>query len=225
MKYYLLYFTVTIFCFASCSSLKHKAYEYDIEVRNKKYPSAPQKFISYKNVLFYFTFNRSDSIIKYSADSAIKYTRFDSLARWIIKKEDNICYKINTFGPAFAIIGKDNLENMMEGGNMSGYIFDKPLHDTIVDGMQYFISDSAAFNNNDSMLIRYFFIKNKRLNTIYSFLNMRHKNPAYRYAGFTMDDYKNNVFFTNLIFRLKEADEQTIKLCEAAYARFQQLTQ
>jgi hypothetical protein len=216
--------TLAALLFVSCKSLKEKSFEYEIIIRTNSLPVAPQKFISYKNILFNIEFNRYDSTVyKVNKDSSKVYTRLDTSNRWIIKKENGICYKINTLGGGFNIIDQDSLVKRMQVNLGGSYVFDKVVRDTTIQGMHYFYADSAAFNNRDSMLIKYFFIKSTELNTVYSFLNIRHKDPAFKYAGFTMDDYKNKFYFINLLVKLKEADAATLKLCEVVYARFKQL--
>lgn len=215
-----LYLIAIICLFSSCRNLKYKAYEYEIETRNNNYPFVPSKYISYRNILIYFNFKRQDSTVyDIKRDSSITFTKLDSAECWIFKGDNKLCYEISSFSPMFTIIKKDSLKNMMEGGGVSEYVFDKPLEDTVIDGMQYYFADSASVNEKEDLIVRYFFIKNSSLNTIYSFSDMRYKDQSFKYAGFTLDDFKNKVFFTNLIFRLKEADETTLKLCELIYKR------
>jgi hypothetical protein len=205
----------------ACKNLRHQAFEYEIMIRAKENPYSPTKFVSYRNLLIQASFNRYDSTIENRRiDSIVEYTRFDTSERWIIKKENAVCYKIDTWGPAFKIIDRDSLKNRMEGGMGGGYVFDKELRDTAIDGVQYYYADSTAYNSHDSMDVKYYFVKTPSLNTIYTFLNIGHKNPAYQYAGFTMDDYKYQYRFVNLLINLKEADEKTLRLCEAIYERF-----
>lgn len=220
----IIYFIVAIFLFSSCRNLKYKAYEYEIETRNNSYPFVPSKYISYRNILIYFNFKRQDSTFyDIKRDSSITFTKLDSAECWIFNGDNKLCYEINSFSPLFKIIKTDSLKNMMEGVDASEYVFDKPLKDTIIDGMQYYFADSVSDNEKENLIVKYFFLKETSLNTIYSFSNMRYKDRAFKYAGFTLDDYKNSVFFTNLIFRLKEADDKTVRLCDTIYKRFKQL--
>jgi hypothetical protein len=223
MKIRVLFCCILICTLHSCRNPRLNAYQYDIEIRANNHPVVPKKFLSYKDVLLYFTFNRHDSSL-YNVNTQVinSYTRFDTSEIWIIAKATNICHQINSFTPDFKVIKTDSLKNIMEGSG-GRYVFDKELRDSTVNGIQYQIADSVAFNKNDSMIIRYYFVKKQGLNTVYSFLNMGHKNPYIKYAGFTMDDYKNKLFFTNLIVRLKEVDDNTLKLCGVVYKRFLEL--
>ena len=170
-------------------------------------------------------FNRLDStIFNVKIKSAESYSRFDSVACWIVDGKNNLCYKINSFTADFKITATDSLKNLMEG-SASGYQFSQELRDSVIGETPYYVTDSTVYSNTDSMVFRYYFIKNTGLNTVYNFLNVKHKNSVMNYAGFTMDDYKNKYFFTNLIYRLKETDQTTQKLCEAVYLRFIQLVQ
>lgn len=222
MKIYLLFFFAIAMILNSCSISKTIVYEYEIEIKANILPYVPKKFISYKNMLVYFTFNRYDSTIGNVTTGDVNvYTRLDSANCWLLMKGSDICYKISSFTQDFKVVKTDSTKNMMEGA-FGEFVFDKDLKDTVVGGIQYSVFDSIAFNKTDSVIFRYFFVKHQ-INTVYDFLRIRHKNPAIRYAGFTMDDYKNKYFFSNLIIGLKETDAVTHNHCKAIYSRFKQI--
>jgi hypothetical protein len=222
----ILYFFLSLLAFlTSCRSVGQKGYEYEVVIQSNMNPSySPIKFISYKDLLFSFTFTKEiTNLYKSQKDTVIRKVKLDSLERWIFDSNNLLCYKIDSFLSNFKIIGKDSVKNRLDGSIGTGYLFNNDLHDTTVLGVQYYISDSLVKNDTAHVNYRYYFIKNKALHTVYSILNMRHKNDVFKYAGFTMDDYKDNFYLTNLILQYKEVDAATLQKLEAIYQRFKRL--
>jgi predicted secreted protein len=209
----------------SCKSYRHHAFEYEIVIKSNNSPVVPKKFISYRDLLFMFNFDRVDStFINYRNDSVSARTRFDSTQRWIFNATDSRGWRIDKFNKDFVVLEKSDLIKFMEVETQGGYVFDKELYDTIINGVRFFATDSIVQSKTDSIDFRYYFLANSKLNTVYSMLNMKHVKPQYKYAGFTMDDYKSKYFFYNLITNFKEVnDSETLQKLEAIYQRFKRL--
>jgi hypothetical protein len=221
------YFCLVFFClfFFACSVIKPRAFAYDLNITSQSFNIPTAKFISYKDVLFHFGCSRFESS-KYNVrkDSVVSFYRLDTVDKWIIDTRRSIYYILDTFDISFSILNSDSLKRKMVGGFSDPYKYEKPLYDTLINGITYHVSDSIVRNTSDNIDFRFYFIKNKNLHTVYSILKNEYKDPEYKYAGFTMDDYKYNYFFVGRIENYKEVtDPATLQKLEAIYQRFKRL--
>jgi hypothetical protein len=213
--------------FFSCASTSQKVIMYDLREEASGLPFFVANFVSYKDVLFFYTFSRHDSsFINPVREIRRDYLRFDTAECQIIYPKTGYRYKLSYFsGDTFSITGQDSMNKVLQDSEdlPAGYTMRWPLRDTVMNGMPYYYADSSGVGEKDSFLLRFFFVKQPRLQTIYSVLNLNHEIPGMRYAGFIYTNLGNNFRVTHLIENIRKADSITITRCEAMYRRFKQL--
>jgi predicted secreted protein len=222
---FLLLLLLTILACGTTKLSQPRVYEYDLNIAAQKRIATPIKFISYKDILIHLECKRYDTTVENRTTGKISYRfRLDTVGQGIINVSTSLYHKIDTFTTQFKIISKDSLKKKMLEGISNPYKYEKPLYDTLIDGVAYYVSDSLVHTATDSMDFRFYFIKNKHLHTIYSVLKKVYQDPEYIYAGFTMDDYKNNYFLASRIINYKEViNPVTLQKLEAIYQRFKRL--
>lgn len=224
-------FTFLLFCFfCSCSN---KIASYSYEITNKSlgdYILAPNKFISHKKYLFEFlkTYDFTTEIDK---NKTKKNTKVSNKSIYILEKDSDIIYEIDSFKIDCKILSVLNLSNKKYGINISKpdsmtvQVYNKikfyHLKDTIIENHNLkYIDTTFQFNNSFTLLNKLYYIKKDGLNTVFNIQknSIDEKALPNTLYGITSEN-NNGIIASYMISNLVPLNNSEIEICESIISK------